>query len=987
MALISKTIAGFYNGISQQPASLRLDTQCEEEINGWSSLADGTIKRPPTEHVAVLTSKASQDSFVHTINRDSTEKYTCVFTGDVTEPLEIFKTNGTKCTVRYGLLNDSLEFTSDVYAKHYITSFDSGLPDDSLRAITVNDYTLIANNKIIPGMNGTISQGMSTNRALVYVKQGVADTAYSININGQRISYFKTDVSTNYQSYTIDNILNNLISNVSQPTKAYYMGTGSRTKFNAQSNSGIVVKVNGVTKTLNVDYTITNGTEVNFVTPPSGGDKKYINIYPSWTADGFSYWHWIESGTPIPLDSNGNVDKTRFAVLFNGVPQPINTWFIGQEYPPPSWNPSWYTIRCDFYDIGGVTFQAPPAGTVVQFVYYNGAYVTPADQIEITSDLALGNYDFYRASENWLQITRKDGGDFEIAAYDTWNNQAIASIKNKVQKFQDLPASAPDGYQVEIEGDSTTFYDNYFVQYVSATKTWKETVAPYQRNSIEYWSMPHRLVRTNVDEFTFAPITWSNRLVGSIYTNPEPSFIGKPINDIFFYKNRLGILAGENLCLSKSGDFFNFFSQTVTSTLDDDPIDVAVSTNEVATLYHAQPFNSELILFSDQMQFVVNSNNQNFTAKTVAIDMSTHFATDKNCKPVAAGANIFFVSPRGSNTSIKEYFIQPNTTTNDAADITAHVPRLLPQNVSKLVSSSTLDTLFVHSKDTPSKLYVYRYYWSGDQKAQSSWSVWEFDNDIINFDIIDTKLQLLIERGKTGSQYSSQNDSEVILEALELNKINTGSLPFRVHLDRLKAVRGVYNSSTGLTTWTLPYKEFNAVENVFSGYVTNMNLVNSVNGTTLPNISTITTLPMTSPAYVSALTSEGNYSDVDYYVGRKYEHSYTFSEQFIKAPNSNTGLLQGRLQLKSLSLNFTNTGYFQLQVTPFNRDTTTHEYNASLVGVSELGVPAITSETRRFLLMCNSKGSTIKLVNDSYLPSEFHSASFEAQFTTRNQAV
>ena len=40
---------------------------------------------------------------------------------------------------------------------------------------------------------------------------------------------------------------------------------------------------------------------------------------------------------------------------------------------------------------------------------------------------------------------------------------------------------------------------------------------------------------------------WAGRLAGDDNTNPFPSFVGHTINDIFFFKNRLGILTDCNI--------------------------------------------------------------------------------------------------------------------------------------------------------------------------------------------------------------------------------------------------------------------------------------------------------------------------------------------------------------------------------------------------------------------------------------------------------
>ena len=54
MALVSKNIPNLINGVSQQPAALRLDSQGEVQENGFSDVVDGLKKRPPTKFLKKL---------------------------------------------------------------------------------------------------------------------------------------------------------------------------------------------------------------------------------------------------------------------------------------------------------------------------------------------------------------------------------------------------------------------------------------------------------------------------------------------------------------------------------------------------------------------------------------------------------------------------------------------------------------------------------------------------------------------------------------------------------------------------------------------------------------------------------------------------------------------------------------------------------------------------------------------------------------------
>ena len=57
MPLITEQISNLINGVSQQPPSLRLASQCETQENGLVTIAEGLKKRPPLEFVAKLSIK------------------------------------------------------------------------------------------------------------------------------------------------------------------------------------------------------------------------------------------------------------------------------------------------------------------------------------------------------------------------------------------------------------------------------------------------------------------------------------------------------------------------------------------------------------------------------------------------------------------------------------------------------------------------------------------------------------------------------------------------------------------------------------------------------------------------------------------------------------------------------------------------------------------------------------------------------------------
>jgi hypothetical protein len=149
-----------------------------------------------------------------------------------------------------------------------------------------------------------------------------------------------------------------------------------------------------------------------------------------------------------------------------------------------------------------------------------------------------------------------------------------------------------------------------------------------------------------------------------------------------------------------------------------------------------------------------------------------------------AGTNVIFPCKSGNYTTFREYYVQPDSLLNDAADITSHVPNYIPSGYVQSEVCNALDVLFTQSSGEPSALYVYKYMWRDNEKVQSSWSKWTFDGDIIGFGVIETDLFIVIKR-----------NGQVCLEKIQLKRVYSGSLKFRVHLDRLKSVTGVYDSN------------------------------------------------------------------------------------------------------------------------------------------------------------------------------------------------
>ncbi len=341
-------------------------------------------------------------------------------------------------------------------------------------------------------------------------------------------------------------------------------------------------------------------------------------------------------------------------------------------------------------------------------------------------------------------VVKKTVSSGTYSGDDSWGSQASESWQGAARKLQDLPGDLGfQGAVIEISGDEDSNFDNFYVKYEGSV--YRETFKPGLQNSINNSTMPHQIARASTTSFPMTTIDWTDRVVGDLDSAAEPSFVGKTIEDVFFFKNRLGLLAQDNIVMSETGEFFNFFPTTVTDVLDSDPIDVAVDSNKAVHLRYAIPFNKELLIFGDEAQFILSSS-KTLTPKDVNVQQSTAFAMNRFVTPFAIGPNVYFATDKANSSLVREYFTSPDSISNDAANITAHCPFYLPNNLTKLTGSSKYDMLFAIT-GTNNKIYVYNFYWQGEEKAQSAWHTWEIESDetVFNIEVLEDKLLVMVE--------------------------------------------------------------------------------------------------------------------------------------------------------------------------------------------------------------------------------------------------
>lgn len=532
-----------------------------------------------------------------------------------------------------------------------------------------------------------------------------------------------------------------------------------------------------------------------------------------------------------------------------------------------------------------------------------------------------------------------------------------AALAGTKQKFADLPTTGNTVGQIyKITGDPINQSDTYYVKWDGAV--WVESTEPNSAAALIPETMPHLLVRQADGTFKFRKASWVARRVGDADSSPIPSFVDRKLRGMVFFRNRLGFLSDESLVLSKAGgDYFDFFNGTATALLDSDPIDVAVSHTKVSILNHGLPFNRSLLLFSDQTQFQLTAGDV-LTPKSPRLDLTTEFEAVPDCAPVVVGQSAFFVAEAGNYCQVREYFVEQDTVTNDASDVTAHVPHYVPAGVFKIAPCLTGDFLCLLTAGAPNKVFGYKFYWGAEEKVQSAWFTISLPEgeEVLGMEFIGLTGYLVVRR-----------PSGIYFESMDFqSEARDAAAPFAVHLDRRVTLTGSYDAGTDTTTWTLPYPEEGDVSAVFG----------SAFGTRAGAKLTTATRPS-----ANTVAARGNLTAGPMIIGRPFTRRYRFSRFFVRDGN-NAAITSGKLKLRRMQLAFTKTGYFRVEVTPFARSTNVYHFTGRTLGElgSVVGGPQLREGTFRFPVQTDAKNAVIEIVNDSHLPCRIQSAEWDAEF-------
>tara|TARA_R100000781_G_scaffold22793_1_gene16884 strand:- start:7933 stop:12003 length:4071 start_codon:yes stop_codon:yes gene_type:complete len=444
-------------------------------------------------------------------------------------------------------------------------------------------------------------------------------------------------------------------------------------------------------------------------------------------------------------------------------------------------------------------------------IVQHGTYTRSSDDVTITATgHGLENDDYVIVMFTSPSSGAPRGGIYQVSSKST-------------DYFHLHHADIGDGTIDNTPDDSCTFS-----KFLWGEGVWEEVAAPDTEVEFDNTTMPLKLTRVlpgtfsingggsttySNGAFRFGYPDWGKREAGDDTTNPKPSFVGNTINKLVFFRNRIGILSGENVILSRPNDFYNFWAKTALTISNADPIDLQSSSLFPTKFYDAVEVNSGLAIFSASEQFLLSSGAEALlTPETAKISYLSSYAFNSNTRPITLGTTLGFLNSTGKNARYYEMGNISPTTEPLVVEQSKVITKLLPDKIT-IPTESNENSLVLFAIDgtldshTNSKeVWGYKWYQVGENRAQSAWFRWELPNPVVYHTILDDTYYAVL------SPNDDPHSGLYTLERFDLKLaddtllIGTDPDTNRVHLDTKKTITYAnltYDSSNDLTTFTL----------------------------------------------------------------------------------------------------------------------------------------------------------------------------------------
>ena len=965
MASLTQTIPSFTGGISEQPDQLKYPGQVKNVVNAIPDITKGLYKRPGAKRVGTdpLPNVATGGSWFH-YHRDEEEgSYIGQVAADGT--LKMWKASGdnpgAEQTIVYGTGGETA-------IKNYLATSNS----ENIQFLTINDTTFVSsrdatNANTLVGKSGTTPNNPDNHFAFVEITRTENGRQYGMNI-------YNNDTETSFTRATRIQILSDTLDESGGTGQCRGIGIQTFSCTAASSYTGtnteLVTDVN--------NNTVTSGKENLIFKLDIRGQQGNIG------ADGDS-----------PDDFA--CAYSRQAILLHGG----EGWAFGDQVTVTMDQAKGRTVTgSSSSGTGGNSGKGEsPATYIIEVMEHETITVkanlkllrpspTPFDaDTAVSSDTVLGGI----LADLPSGITGKIiGNGIYMSSATSFNVEIVEddlmrSMGEAVNDVSLLPKQCKHGYIVKVSNSRQSDEDDYYLRFEGlndkdGTGSWVECAKP--GIDLTLTNMPLVIQRTGlanggtsteIATFTIKQFDYADREIGDDNTNPFPSFEGKRVNKVLFFRNRLAFLAGENVVLCRPGTLGrpDFFSETALTVSANDPIDISCSSNFPSELFDGIDINSGLVVFSSNQQFLLSSDDTVLNPDTAKLRSISTFNYNKDIPPISLGTTVAYLDNSGKFSRFNEMANIAREGEPNVVNQSQVVPTLIPKNVD-LFTNSRENNLVLIGKTDSDEVQGFRYLNVGDKRQQSAWFKWKFNNPLKYHFVINDEYYFL--------------DTDNFLQEVRL--VQTESDPaiiqdnvdYLLHIDNhIEISGGTFNHNLNKTTFinqtwiplvTTPSYDLVVIDT-------------NIASTRVGRYAKATILPHPNQ---TAFTVPGDWSGGSIFVGYLYEYKVLFPTFYLTQTQGESARadVNSSLVIHRMKLHFGKIGLYETTLSRVGKNDYTEIYESTELDEYDVSdAPYIEEFIKTIPVYERNTNVDITLKSQHPAPSTLRAVSWEGDFSPR----
>ena len=834
MSSITQTIPNYISGISEQPDELKTPGQLTVAKNVLPDVTKGLVKRPGGKLIGSDLGAYTTDSKWFHYYRDENEQYIGQIQLSDGE-LKMWRCDtGAPVTVNY-------ESSQATALKNYLKQTNSGgtITDADIQTLTLNDYTYLTNRNKPVAMD-TVNKAPTRNpEAFIELKKVAYARQYAVNLydeDGSNTSHYDTVETVTRISVDRVKDSGNSCSNVDGGLNSTYLNFRNDATHSDETHlarcddtAGPVKGTDGLA--IQGDDALVPNVSTKIFS--ISGDVQYQdlgdNIYPlkknitnTPNQGDFEFKEFTDANTTnFPNETPSNKKNLSFRITTTGQSVSKKISNSSDVYYEARYQTTWDLLHGgQGWEVGDeiyvwmklALYKIRVEETSISKVQANLGLIRPNPtsfdtKTTVTAESILGSIRTAIAAQtafadadvqqigNGIYLT-KSSGDFNIS---TPVSELLNVLSDEVKDVADLPQQCKHGYVVKV-ANSEAEEDDYYVKFVSnngnsGTGVWEECPKPGSEIKYDPATMPIQLVREADGTFTVKQNTWQEALVGDTIanggTNPRASFVGKTINKMVFFRNRLVMLSDENVIMSQPGEFFNFWSKSAITHTTTDMIDLSCSSEYPAIVYDGIQVNSGLVLFTKNQQFMLTTDSDVLSPLTAKINALASYNFNFETNPVSLGTTLAFLDNAGKYTRFWEMAAVLREGEPTVIEQSKSISRSFGSDLDLVANSRENQVIFFGKKGTK-KLHGFKYHAAGSERIQQAWFNWELTGEIQHIAMLDDALYAII---KDGTVYTMQrfsirglSDSLDIVDDRGTADDTSDDVIYRVHLDNAREI-------------------------------------------------------------------------------------------------------------------------------------------------------------------------------------------------------